>query len=819
MKKAHALILALWLAAAALTGCGRETVYVTYVVVTGDPELTSLDNTGLGGGGIQQQAETPSAPTPAPTPTPDMTPEVALQVGDRYRVDGYYENAIFTYQSILDRSDAPPEIQASAAYGLSQAALREGLFANAVDALTRLIVGFPGDFRTAQAFFLRGDAYSGLGQWASAISDYETYLQVRAGWIDSYVHERLGDAHLALAQTDQALASYAQATASTRGQPSQDAALREKVARVYLTAGQTAEAVAQYDAILSFARVPAYRAQVEYQAAQALLTAGDVSNAIIRLQRIVTEYEDTPSAYQALQTLQANGLTVDSYAQGRILYFAGEYQAAIEALTLYGTQAALQSIPAEYHLLLGRAYREVGNSEAAQIAFQTIIEQYLTDPLFGEALLEQGRTLFLAGDVDAAIARYLEIAANYAALTDTAAQALWRAGYLHATNERPSEARAIFEELARLYPTTDEARSGLNIAASAALNAGDLAGAEALFARLAEITTGTDQSEASLQLGRLALQRGDQEAGLAALNQALASSPDSYYGARARDILENRPPFQPPAALDFQFDEAAEVTEAEAWLRATFGITQDGPLWPLSPTLESDPRMMRGRELWELAAVDAAEVEFDSLIDEASGDALASYQLAILLRSIGAFRLSIVAGANVIIASGQSTLDVPPYIARLRYPAYYRDVVVRVTGQRAIDPLLMFSLIRHESLFDTNAEGAAGENGLTQVIPSTGEYIAEQLNWPDYQHADLFRAYAGIEFGAFYLDENLTRFDGNVYAALAGYNAGPGRSADWLALSGGDPDLFMSVITIDSVQLYIRSIYANYTMYRALYGA
>jgi soluble lytic murein transglycosylase-like protein len=42
---------------------------------------------------------------------------------------------------------------------------------------------------------------------------------------------------------------------------------------------------------------------------------------------------------------------------------------------------------------------------------------------------------------------------------------------------------------------------------------------------------------------------------------------------------------------------------------------------------------------------------------------------------------------------------------------------------------------------------------------------------------------------------------------------------DWLALSGGDPDLFMTTITINSTRGYVQSIYRNYNIYRALYGA
>jgi soluble lytic murein transglycosylase len=76
-----------------------------------------------------------------------------------------------------------------------------------------------------------------------------------------------------------------------------------------------------------------------------------------------------------------------------------------------------------------------------------------------------------------------------------------------------------------------------------------------------------------------------------------------------------------------------------------------------------------------------------------------------------------------------------------------------------------------------------------------------------------------VAFGAFYLDEQLRRFDGNTYAALAGYNAGPGRAISWLDASGGDPDRFMASITISTTQLYIQRIYSYYNVYRQLYGA
>lgn len=789
--------------------------------------LTSLDNSSANEPNVIYVTVTPSngdsqGQQVAVQVQPSLTPipaDVALAQAERFSLNGYFENAVFMYQSVLAQGEAVAADQrATAAYGMGQAAVREGLYTEAVSSLTLLITQFPQDERVAQAYFLRGDAYSGLSMWNEAIADYQQYLALRPGWIDSYVHERIGDAQLALGQSDAALQSYTTATQFNRHESAQ-AALHERVARLYESIGQTTQAVGQYDAILAFAQNHAYRAVIELRAGQAYLAGGDTENGLARMQRVFNDYSDTTSAYHAMTTLIDYGVELDDYAVGQVAFNFGDYQTAINAFNSYTSTHVLAAIPARLHLLLGRAYREIGNSAAARVAFQTIIDQYPQDPLFGEALLEQGRTYFLAGDNPSAITHYLFIADNYGYLPE-AAEALWRAGYLYSVDGNLDVSREIFTRLADAYPNTEQARSGLFIAASGAYNQGLTAVAENLFGRLSITTTGEDQSAAYLWVGRLALQRGDSVAANQAFDLAIQAAPDSYFAARAGDIRSGVTPFQRPANYQFQFDDATQIAEAETWLRQTFGITQDGPLWPLSPTLETDTRLIRGRELWAVAAYDEAIAEFDSVLEELrnTGNVLGSYQMAIFLRGIGAYLPSIVAAADVIRAGGVSTLDAPPYIARMRFPAYYLDVVLEATQQYNIDPLLMFSLIRHESLFNTYATAAAGEKGLTQVIPSTGDYIAGQLNWPDYQHSDLFRPYAGIAFGAYYLGEQLQLFDFNVPASLGAYNAGPGRASQWLAIAGDDPDLFMATITIDSTRLYVERIYSYHNVYRALYG-
>lgn len=802
LQYARFLLLALLLF---LSACNLMNPQQETIVITATPDVTATFT-----------PEPLPTDTPPPPPTPTIDPALVLQAADNYLLNGYYENAVSTYQTVLNQN-APPDFAAPAAFRLGQAALREGLFAEAVDSLTTFINTYPQDSRLAQAYFLRGDARMGLSLWNEAIADFQQYLTMRPGLIDSYVHERIADAQLALGQTEQALASYTQAVSGNRTLVPL-LALRERVAQVYRNIGQPGPALEQYNAILVVAQNAPYRASIELAAAQTLLDAGDTENGLERMQAVFEDYSGTPAAYEAMQVLLASGIELNGYSVGRVSFLYGDYERTIEALNTYSTQYELPVIPADLHLLLGRSYRELGNSAAAVTAFQTIIDQYPRDPLFGEALLEQGRTKFLLGDIPGAIEQYLFIADTYGYLTDTAAEALWRAGYLYGTNGNPTESQQVFERLANEFPDTEQARSGLFLAASAAYSQNELARAEQFYSRLAATTTGDAQAEAYLWVGRLALQRGDTARAEETLRLAVQAAPDGYYSARAQDLVANRAPFTPPARYKFQFDELAELNAAEDWLRQTFGITQEGALWPLSAALQADPRLIRGSELWAVGAYDEASDEFYDLINVQKDNALESYQLAIHLRSLGAYSPSVTAAANIIILSKQGTLDVPSYIARLRYPVYYLDVVLKVTQEREIDPLLMFSLMRVESLFDTYATAAAGEKGLTQVVPATAEYIANQLQWPNYKHSDLFRPYAGITFGAYYLDEQLERFDNNVPAAIAGYNAGPGRAIDWLSLSGGDPDLFMTTITIDSTRTYVQRMYGFYNIYRALYG-
>src|SRR5690606_8241253 len=281
LQYARFLLLALLLF---LSACNLMNPQQETIVITATPDVTATFT-----------PEPLPTDTPPPPPTPTIDPALVLQAADNYLLNGYYENAVSTYQTVLNQN-APPDFAAPAAFRLGQAALREGLFAEAVDSLTTFINTYPQDSRLAQAYFLRGDARMGLSLWNEAIADFQQYLIMRPGLIDSYVHERIADAQLALGQTEQALASYTQAVSGNRTLVPL-LALRERVAQVYRNIGQPGSALEQYNAILVVAQNAPYRASIELAAAQTLLDAGDTENGLERMQAVFEDYSGTPAAY------------------------------------------------------------------------------------------------------------------------------------------------------------------------------------------------------------------------------------------------------------------------------------------------------------------------------------------------------------------------------------------------------------------------------------------------------------------------------------------------------------------------------------------
>lgn len=153
----------------------------------------------------------------------------------------------------------------------------------------------------------------------------------------------------------------------------------------------------------------------------------------------------------------------------------------------------------------------------------------------------------------------------------------------------------------------------------------------------------------------------------------------------------------------------------------------------------------------------------------------------------------------------------------LRFPLYYTDKIKSQAGKRELEPSIVFGLIRQESIFDSNAQSAAGAKGLMQIMPGTGKQIAHQLNEKWQSHSSLYDPETNIKYGTYYFRQLLDRFNGHFALATAAYNAGPGRVKEWLKESPAVPaDIWVATIPFKETRKYVSSVLTYAVIYQHL---
>jgi len=161
---------------------------------------------------------------------------------------------------------------------------------------------------------------------------------------------------------------------------------------------------------------------------------------------------------------------------------------------------------------------------------------------------------------------------------------------------------------------------------------------------------------------------------------------------------------------------------------------------------------------------------------------------------------------------------VPMRIRRTFYPLAHADLITATARQVGLPPALLFGVIRQESIFQPVVRSHAGAIGLMQVMPATGRDLLRQENGKG--RPNLTDPEVNLRLGARYLAQLVRRFDGDVPAALAAYNAGPNRVARWREEGRGlKPDEFVETIPITEPRVYVKKVLYYEAAYQALYGS
>jgi soluble lytic murein transglycosylase len=492
-------------------------------------------------------------------------------------------------------------------------------------------------------------------------------------------------------------------------------------------------------------------------------------------------------AADALGEIGTNG------AQDELARAAAYEAAAKPGLAARSVRAAIATgAPgaAGLRLQLARLLYAARDYGPARTAFQQAAEELTEPELAAEASLYAARSLYRAGtrSRSAALTEMKRVAERHPG-TAAAGSALFLLG-----DAAPSLSEALgYYRRAAAVTHSPDAREALSRVGDRSLKLKDTAGAiSAWEGYVARYPQGEPTVRVAYETGRLHEKAGRQDRAKAMYQAALAADPISYYAFRAGNRLGVHP-------ID------AIIAEPRPWVG-----------------LASDPAAAQG-------ILRRLDVLTEAGLDQEWSEELASARRA--LRTRPAALLAVAEGIRdrgypvEAIRVGYQLLEArdgewDPRLLRVVFPFIHRELIETESDRVDVDPMLLAGLIRQESSFRHDARSWVGATGLSQIMPSTGSWLASTLGIREFEQRLLTVPEVNVRMGARYLRDQLRSYDGARDLALAAYNAGPGRATRWRRTLGygGDTDAFREAIPFDETRQYVKLVLRNAALYSRLYA-
>jgi len=398
----------------------------------------------------------------------------------------------------------------------------------------------------------------------------------------------------------------------------------------------------------------------------------------------------------------------------------------------------------------------------AQQSFVTEMEnRFPGSPWLAESLFSSGNMYLLKKDYPTAVEYYRYLAAHFPS-SKNAAAAHWRAGWLCYRQRLYPEAAQLFDEQIRLYPAAPETVG-------------------ALYWR-----------------GRLYETQEHAPARAAASYRAITRAYQHFFYAQMSRIrlatLGSTQPTSEP-----QLDRLQPIAQ---------------PVLVESFPAES-PHLARARLLANAGLGEYIAQEIAADPNSSSWSALAEAQIYAsygeTFRAMRALKRALPSAASAPIKT------IPLVYWRILFPEPWWDTIKAESAKNNLDPYLVASLIRQESEFNPSVVSYANAWGLMQLLPPVGKALAKQEGMSHFQTFQLLDPETNIKLGTRYLRQMMDRFGGVQEYALAAYNAGDSRVADWQAAGPYQGmDEFVESIPFTQTREYVEAILRNMEMYRAI---
>jgi soluble lytic murein transglycosylase len=537
-----------------------------------------------------------------------------------------------------------------------------------------------------------------------------------------------------------------------------------------------------------------HRVKLHALLAQANLALGSPQGAVPHLRWMALESPSAPQAANVLAELaqvQSPLSAAEHLSRANAFARTGDVAACESALTASQQAKGRAPTTAEREWLLGlvryNGRRELG---AAATHFQSCAK--------ASSLAERPKCLFYRAralsraDRDAeAIALYEQILTQHRK-SSWAQQAAFLGPRLHLIAGRWRQALSGLERYLKLFPNGEHARATRRLRALALL----AAGRPKESATALSLLPANNEEKPRLDglRGVAAMQSGDRSGAVALWQRLVVDSPLSlpalYARARLTALAE---PIQEPLP-----EAPPQVTPLAVDLPPKVAL-----LYSLGLVREAEAALVQA-EAQATAGFSGREGEVLCTLHGKLGVAAERYRL----------------GRQV--AATDALEHLPSQDNRwlwdCLYPRPWQEEVTRLELREKLPIGLVYSVMRQESTFKTGAGSPVGATGLLQLMPSTAERVARELELP-HSSEELSRPGHNLALGSHYLATVLGYFSERPELGVAAYNAGPSAVSEWLV--GGEklpPELFVALIPFDETRQYVYRVMSNWARYRYLEG-
>ncbi len=382
---------------------------------------------------------------------------------------------------------------------------------------------------------------------------------------------------------------------------------------------------------------------------------------------------------------------------------------------------------------------------------------------------------------------------------------LYAAGNYYWVNMDRSRAAEFYRRTLEAFPDgKDSGTAAWRVAWTAYLDRKPEA-ADMLEAYVLRFPTSSYVQDALYWLGRAYERSGNAAHARSFYLAATTRFPLTYFGEKAATRLRPEPEGMGDAPLN-----PAEFLSV---------IPPAPPLPPVDQPLaaKAQEREVRARALSDIAFDTSAELEYRAayaatrsprLLIDAAGAAIAAGHYAVGITTMRQVFPQLEA---------RRVPEIPQEAWRTAFPLPYESSLRSAASNNHVDPMLLAGLARQESAFESNAVSRAGAMGLMQVMPKTASKLARQLKL-GYARARLTDPGYNLKLGSRYLADLIQAF-GTPEAALAAYNAGEDRVAQWTAGQNYlETAEFVESIPFTETREYVQIVIRNAEVYRQVYG-